>query len=185
VAKKGKFPEGNYGAGAGATAAGVKGGLGTASIKVGDTGVVVGAMAAVNAAGNPVDPKSRKVLAAEDRMARIRAGVRVVQAPPGQNTTIAVVATNAAFNKAEINKIAQMANSGLARAINPNHWPGDGDAVYALSTGTLSIRASVGAIGALAAEALAEAVVRGVMHAEGIPGRPSYRDLLGQGAVTL
>jgi L-aminopeptidase/D-esterase-like protein len=102
--------------------------------------------------------------------------------PSNQNTTIAVVATNAVFNKTEMSKIAQMASAGLARSVNPIFTTGDGDAVFAISTGTASSRAEHGAIGAIAAEALSEAIIRAVISAEGIPGLPGYRDLARQTA---
>lgn len=192
-----KVAEGNVGAGAGATIGkmlgrqwAMKAGIGSASIKVGDTGIVVGAIVAVNAVGDIINPKTGKIIAGArspggkgfaDSMARIRNGYRVQRrSQPARNTTIGVVATNAPFNKAQMTKIAQMAHDGLARTINPVHTPGDGDTIFALSTGTLAIKASHGAIGAIAAEAMAEAVIRAAIQAEGIEGFPSYRDLLSQ-----
>jgi L-aminopeptidase/D-esterase-like protein len=94
------------------------------------------------------------------------------------NTTIAVVATNAIFNKTEMNKIAQMASAGLARTINPVFTTYDGDTVFAISTRRSNAKVEVGAIGAIAAEALAEAVLRAVIRADGLPGLPSHRDLI-------
>jgi L-aminopeptidase/D-esterase-like protein len=97
----------------------------------------------------------------------------------GTNTTIGIVATNAAFNKAEITKIAQMAQDGLARSINPVHTAYDGDTIFAASTGTSDIKAELSSVGAIAAEVLAEAVGRAVRLAKGLPGLPSYSDLVG------
>ena len=197
AATSGPVPEGNHGAGNGATVGKIfsmkqamKGGLGTSSIKVGDTGVVVGAIVAVNALGDVIDPRSGRIVAgarAEDgksfvnEMAQLRAGHGV--RPSDWNTTIAVVATNATFNKTEMSKIAQMASAGLSRTINPVFTTQDGDTVFAISTQTSSVKVEVGAIGAIAAEALSEAILRAVINAEGIPGIPSYRDLIRQGKL--
>lgn len=192
-ASSGKIAEGNVGAGAGATIGkmfgpkfAMKSGLGAASIRAGNTGVIVAALATVNAVGDVYDPKTGAILAgarADDgksmrnSMKHIRGGYSVFKISPEKNTTLGVVATNAALTKAEAAKVAQMAQDGLARAINPVHTPYDGDTVFALSTGTLKGDAQVGAIGALAAEAMAEAIVRAVTQATGIPGYPSYKDL--------
>jgi L-aminopeptidase/D-esterase-like protein len=168
----------------------MKSGLGTSSIKVGDTGVVVGAIVAVNALGDVIDPRSGRIVAgarAEDgksfvnEMAQLRTGHGVRSSD--WNTTIAVVATNATFNKTEMSKIAQMASAGLARTINPVFTTQDGDTVFAISTQTSSVKVEVGAIGAIAAEVLSEAILRAVINAEGIPGIPSYRDLIRQGKL--
>jgi L-aminopeptidase/D-esterase-like protein len=94
-----------------------------------------------------------------------------------RNTTLAVVATNARLSKVQATKVAQMAQDGLARAINPTHTPLDGDTVFALATGTLEAAADTGTVGALAAEAVGEAIVRAVLQATGIPGYPSHSDL--------
>jgi L-aminopeptidase/D-esterase-like protein len=95
----------------------------------------------------------------------------------GENTTIAVVATNARLTKTEINRVATMADDGFARAINPSHTMGDGDTVFALATGRWTGQASVSVVGALAADALAEAIVRAVSKAESIEGIPSAKSL--------
>jgi L-aminopeptidase/D-esterase-like protein len=94
----------------------------------------------------------------------------------GENTTIGVVATNARLTKAQATKVAQMAHDGLARALSPSHLPSDGDTVFALATGEGG-DADVGTVGALAAEAIAEAIVRAVRAAKGLPGVPSAADL--------
>jgi L-aminopeptidase/D-esterase-like protein len=186
--------EGNVGAGAGATVGklfgmerAMKGGLGTASITVGESGVVVAALVAVNAVGDVRDPKTGKIVAGArtpdgkgfaDAIAQMRHGYGItLPAQPGANSTIGVVATNVAFDKAQMTKIAQMAHDGLARTINPVHTPIDGDTLFALSTGELTTPTSHGAIGALAAEAVAEAVLRAVWQAESIQGFPSAREL--------
>ena len=94
-----------------------------------------------------------------------------------QYTTIGVVATNAPFNKAEMKKIAEMAHDGMARAINPIHTMADGDTIFTMSTGTSTVRADISAIGALAAEAVSEAILRAVKKAKSVPGYPSYSDI--------
>jgi L-aminopeptidase/D-esterase-like protein len=188
--------EGNVGAGAGATIGkmfgmkqAMKSGLGSASVRVGDTGIVVGAIVAVNAVGDVVDPKTGKIIAGArkpdgsgfmDSMARIREGHNV-RALAATNTTIGVVATNVALDKAQATKVAQMAHDGFARAIYPVHTPSDGDTIFAVATGAIQTRANHGAIGALAAEVMAQAVVRAVMSARGIAGLPSYADLRSRG----
>ena len=192
AAATGKVAEGNVGAGAGATVgkmfgmkSAMKSGIGTASLRVGKTGIVVGAIVAVNAVGDVVNPKSGKIIAGArkpdgsgflDSMAQVREG-RGVELTAGANTTIGVVATNVAFDKTQMTKIAQMAHDGLARTIYPVHTPSDGDTIFAVATGTVQTRADHGAIGALAADVMAEAVMRAVMNARGLPGLPSYRDL--------
>jgi len=161
----------------------MKGGLGTSSIEV--VGLVVGAMAAVNCAGDVVDPRTGRIVAGArdedgggfaDMRKVIRSGRRA-RAREGNNTTLGIVATNARFTKTEMTKVAQMAQDALARTIYPAHTPGDGDTVFALSTGTSDINANLGTVGALAAEALAEAILRGVKRATSLPGYPSYTDM--------
>ena len=93
----------------------------------------------------------------------------------GQNTTIGVIVTNATLTKAEATKVAQMAHDGLARAIAPAHTPADGDTIFALATAAR--RADLLTVGALAADVMAEAVVRAARQATGIPGYPAARDL--------
>jgi L-aminopeptidase/D-esterase-like protein len=184
--------EGNVGAGAGATVGkmfgpqfAMKSGIGAASIRIGKTGIVVSAIVAVNAVGDVIDPKSGKIVAGarkldgsgfRDSMAQIRDGHQV-ETLAGTNTTIGVVATNVAFDKTQLTKIAQMAHDGLARTINPVHTLSDGDTIFAVATGAISSKASHGAIGAIAAEVMAQAVLRAVKSARGLPGLPSWQDL--------
>jgi L-aminopeptidase/D-esterase-like protein len=182
--------EGNVGAGAGATVGksggggAMKAGIGTASITM-PNGLVVAALVVVNAIGDIIDPSTGRVVAGvrtpdgkglADARKLLRAG-RPAPAVPGQNTTIGVVATNARLQKVQATKMAQMAHDGLARAISPAHTPGDGDTIFALATGDHAAAADVGTIGALAAEMVAEAVVRAALEATGIPGYPAARDL--------
>lgn len=195
AAGSGPVEEGCVGAGAGATVGKMfgpkfmmKSGLGTASVKVGDTGIVVGAIVAVNAVGDVRDPTTQKILAGarsedgkgfRDAMAEIMKGYAVVRSP-GANTTIGAVATNASFTKVEMTKIAQMSHDGYARAINPVHTMFDGDTVFALSTGTAKVQAELTAIGAIAAVVMARAIARAVIQATGLPGLPAYRDYVKQ-----
>src|SRR5579875_2496389 len=186
--------EGNVGAGAGATVGkmfgyqfAMKGGFGTASIKIGDTGVVVGAMAAVNAVGDVVDYRTRKILAGArtadgqgfaDTMYQIRNG-GTLATRFGAHTTLGLVATNAKLNKEQCTKVAQMAHDGFARTINPAHTAYDGDTIFAAATGTSGAKTEVTIIGAVAAEAIARAVNRAILTATGIPGYPAHRDVAG------
>ncbi len=182
--------EGGVGAGAGATVGklagpdrAMKGGVGTALIELPD-GVQVAALMAVNAVGDVHDPATGALIAGVRsadgrRLAGAGALLRepVPDAPRGENTTIGVVATNAALDKAQLGVVARMAHDGLARAVRPAHTPVDGDAVFALSTGGRPNTAGLLRIGALAADVTAEAIVRAVRAAEGVPGYPAARDM--------
>jgi len=198
AAGTGPVAEGCVGAGAGATIGkmfgpkfSMKSGLGTASAKIGNTGIVVGALVAVNAVGDVVSPQTGKVVAGarsedgkgyRDSMAAMMNGYRVV-VQNAANTTIGVVATNAKFTKTQMNKIAQMAHDGYARAINPVHTMGDGDTIFSMSTGESTATADVTAIGAIAATVMARAIVRAAMQATSVPelGLVAYRDYAGRG----
>ncbi len=186
-------PEGNVGAGAGATVgkmfgmkAAMKSGIGTASLAIGSSGIVVGAIVAVNAIGDVRDYQTGRILAGArgadgrsflDTMARVLAGATLAQAKRGGNSTIGIVATNSILTKTEATKVAQMAHDGLARTINPIHTAFDGDTIFAASTGTAAVRAEVSTIGAVAAVAVAHAVNRAVLAATSLPGLPAHRDL--------
>jgi L-aminopeptidase/D-esterase-like protein len=192
AAGTGPVAEGNVGAGAGATvgkmngrALAMKGGIGTSAIALPD-GLVVAALIAVNARGDVIDPASGQVVAGmrtadgrglADVRQWLRRGSKVPSPGPLRNTTIGVVATNASLTKTQATKVAQMAQDGLARAIAPAHTPLDGDAIFALATGTFKGSADVGIVGALAADAVADAIVRAVRAATSIPGYPAARDL--------
>ena len=187
--------EGNIGAGTGATvgkilglAGAMKSGIGTASLEIG-SGVKVGAIAAVNVFGDVIDPETGQIIA----------GARVVQKGPvkigkgpyfadtlsvmesligrtvlgfisRENTAIGIVATNAKLNKEQINKVAQMAQDGLARTVCPAHTMLDGDTIFALATGEK--KADVNIVGAFAAEVFAQAVLRAVRTAAPAAGLP-------------
>jgi L-aminopeptidase/D-esterase-like protein len=182
-------PQGSVGAGTGATVGKVPGfehvtksGLGSASVRLAG-GIVVGALVAVNAAGDVVDPASGAVLAGSRLPGGgfVRAAEWLREHPPqvgvGQSTTLAVVATDAELTKAEAAKVAQMAHDGLARTIDPVHTMLDGDTVFALATGAAGVRADVTAVGAAAAAALAAAVLAAVREATSLAGVPAVRDL--------
>lgn len=183
--------EGNVGAGAGATVGKIfgmsramKGGLGTASIKL-PSGITVGAIVAVNAVGDVFDPSTNQLLAGVrtpdgkkllGTMAAIMSGEALPPLLGGTNTTIGVVAVDAKLDKAQCQKIAQMAHDGLARTINPVHTMYDGDTIFALSTGTSAVTVDVTLLGLSAAEVMAQAVVRAIGAAESIAGLPSAKD---------
>jgi L-aminopeptidase/D-esterase-like protein len=184
--------EGNVGAGAGATVGklggrAMKAGIGTASRTM-PNGLVVAAIVAVNAVGDIVDPDSGRIVAGTrgadgkavaDVRQLLRSGAlsKAPEPRPGQNTTIGIVATNARLTKAQASRVAMMADDGLARAIVPAHTAGDGDTVFSLATGRWDGEANVTVIGALAADVMAEAIVRAAARAEASGGLPAARDL--------
>ena len=193
--------EGNVGAGAGATVGKMaarsggggpmKAGIGSAAITL-PNGLVVAAIVAVNAVGDIIDPATGQVVAgvrgADGKLADARkllrgGGGRAGRA--GENTTIGLVATNARLTKVQAQKIAQMAHDGFARAISPAHTPGDGDTIFCARhrhAGTATV--NYGQIGALAAEAMADAIVRAATQATASNGLPvGARSGHGSGAV--
>ncbi|HEY0519734.1 MAG TPA: P1 family peptidase [Ilumatobacteraceae bacterium] len=196
-ARTGNVAMGSVGAGAGAVAGGLQGGVGTASIVLGD-GMIVGALAVVNAAGKLIDPATalprfheglqlRRPSSAE-RAALIEA----TRLPPASlNTTIGVVATSAALTKSECRKMASVAHDGLARAVRPVHSMFDGDTIFCMSTMRAEIESARGAglrrpdtrpaivntLLAAAADCFALACTRAVIDASSVGGAPSYRDL--------
>ena len=191
AATTGPVQEGTVGAGAGATVGkfggggrSMKAGLGTASITL-PSGLVVAAIVAVNAVGDIIDPSTGKVIAGvrnadgtlADARKILRSGAAIERPRAGENTTIGVVATNARLTKAQASRMALMADDGLARAIAPSHTNGDGDTIFSLATGRWSGAADITVIGALAAEAMADAVVRAATQATGVAGIPAARDL--------
>lgn len=166
--------EGNVGAGTGASVGKMRGmkyamksGIGAASIEV--AGVIIGAIVAVNAIGDIMDPKTGKTIAG------LRSATTLAWMKRGQtrsairsNTVIGVIATNARLTKAQATKVAQMAQDGLAQTIRPAHTLFDGDTIFALSTG--NVKADIPTVGAFAAEVMAEAVLRGVRMAASAGG---------------
>lgn len=197
AASDGPVEQGTVGAGAGATVGkmggpgkSMKGGLGSASIKLPD-GLVVAAIVATNGVGDIIDPATGQVVAGargEDgktfidvrKLLREGALPRARQPRAGENTTIGLVATNAVLTKVQAQKMAQMAHDGFARAISPVHTTGDGDTIFSLATGAFAGEVNDGRlsqIGALAAEAMAEAILRSVREATSAGGVPALRDL--------
>ncbi len=179
--------EGAVGAGTGATVGKIfgmrqamKSGVGSASVALegASRGVVVAALAVVNAFGDVVDPATAKILAGARRAPASRefAGTEAVMKRgarggfPGQNTTLVVVASNARLSKVEAKKLAEQSQLGLARAIRPVHTMSDGDLVVALSVG--EAQADINALGVAAAEAVAQAIVRAVKLAPTLGGVP-------------
>jgi L-aminopeptidase/D-esterase-like protein len=187
MADTGRFHTGNYGAGCGATAgklAGpgycMKGGLGTASLKL-KNGVVIGAVVAVNPGGDVRDPATGEILAGPYKDGKLLDSIKLLEQnyqpsiPAGSNTTIGVVAVNAQLTKAEATKVAQMAQDGYARTIFPAHTMFDGDTIFVAATG--GERVPVDVIGGLAAKVMAEAIVNAVKSAETAAGIIAYKDL--------
>jgi len=166
--------EGNIGAGAGASIGKMRGmkyamksGIGTWSMDL--NGLIIGALVAVNAVGDVIDPKTG------EKIAGMRSGSTLEWMKKNQarsaiksNTVIGVIATNAKLTKAEATKVAQMAQDGLAQSIRPAHTMYDGDTIFALATG--EIKADVSTVGAFAAEVMAEAIVRAVRMSKSAGG---------------
>ncbi|MEU9321563.1 P1 family peptidase [Streptomyces sp. NPDC048295] len=194
--------EGTVGAGTGAVAGRLKGGVGTASIRLA-SGITVGALVVVNAAGSVVDPRTgvlygeygaaeppvrpapEVLRAAERRLTE----AREAEARPPLNTTLAVVATDAVLARAQAQKLAGTAHDGLARAVRPVHLLTDGDTVFALATGARPLDPqnpiALNELLAAGADVLARAIVKAVRAARSVDGRPeggcypSYSDLYG------
>ena len=185
--------QGSVGAGAGASVGklfgierAMKGGIGTASIKVG--AISVAALVVVNAIGDVVDPATGRVIAGardasgrhpRNTLAALCAGDLPAPLMAGMATTLGIVATDARLSKAQTNKLASMAHDGLARSINPVHTASDGDVLFALATGSTGLPGHLSVLGALAAEVTARAVLNAIRAAQGLrdPDLPSARDL--------
>jgi L-aminopeptidase/D-esterase-like protein len=192
AASRGPVEQGSVGAGTGATVGklgprgtAMKGGIGTAAVTLAD-GVTVGAIVAVNAVGDVIDPATGEIVAGiraegggfADVRRLIRSGSGL-EGASGENTTIGVVATNATLTKSQATKLAQMAHDGLARAVHPAHTPWDGDTIFSLATGQIGGEPNLIVIGAVAADVVAEAILNAVRAAEGLEGFPSVSDLAG------
>ena len=190
------FPMGNVGAGFGAIAGALKGGLGSASADGGD-GFIVGALIAVNAFGSVTMDDSGSLWAAPFEQAGEFRGLPPIALPaagqgvamtpdlakaalPAANTTIGVVATNARLTKAEAQRMAIMAHDGLARAIRPAHTPFDGDTLFAMATGERELGdnrpLALTRLGAIAADCVARAVAHGVLAAKTLGTAKAYRE---------
>ena len=195
-ASRGVVVQGNVGAGSGASVGkmlglkqAMKAGLGMASLSIG-SGVIVGALAVVNALGDIIDPGTGQIIAGlrSGRLGPLKIGTgeyfadslkimksflgsRLLTFAARSNTVLGVVAVNANFTKAGMTKIAQMAQDGIARSVRPAHTQLDGDVVFALATG--GKRADVSLVGAYAAEAMSLAILSAVRMAKpagGLPG---------------
>ena len=185
------YRDGNYGAGCGASVGKIAGmdyamktGIGSYAVRIGD--LQIGAIVVLNALGDVFDWKTGAQIAGlltEDRKALrstldyMSGSSEVVENKFVGNTTLAVVITNAAFDKSQLCKIAGMAHDGYARSINPVHTSADGDSIYAVSLG--SVEADQDLVGALSAEVVCQAIVRAVEKAEAAYGLPCFRDLKG------
>jgi L-aminopeptidase/D-esterase-like protein len=200
------FALGNAGAGMGAKAGNLKGGLGSASAIDPATGLQVGALVAVNARGyttmgdmpqfwawaleqdkefGGLPPPSRGLAlpVSHNRADLTHDPADAARHDPRANTTIAVVATNARLDKASAQRLAVMAQDGLARSIRPVHTPQDGDTVFAVATGRHDLRGdplALAELGTLAADCLARAVARGVYHAATLGAARGWRDVFGR-----
>ena len=186
AARGGRVAQGSVGAGTGATVAkaltvkqGIKGGIGTASERLGSR-VIVAALVAVNAFGDIVDPATGTLVAGpRGEPGRFRDSMELIReagaaaALPLTNTTIGVVATNAALTKTQATGVAQMAHDGIARTVRPAHTPADGDALFVLATGEFSEPVNHGIVGAFAARAIERAVLAAIREAKGLAGVPS------------
>ncbi len=194
-AQTGKFATGSVGAGTGALSGGIKGGVGTASLLT-SSGFTIAALMAVNSLGSVVDPNSGRpweIRLELDGEFGVQ-GKRAVQTPPpqpsvpAQNTTIGVVATDAVLTKAQAQKIAQMAQDGLARAIRPAHTMFDGDTIFCLATGKKPLTTAPGffplphaqtisELGTAAADCVARAIIHGILSATTLRDMVAFREL--------
>ena len=191
AATGGAVAQGNVGAGTGAVSGGVKGGIGTASVVL-PNGIVVGAIVAVNSEGTAYDDDGDLSAAALELRNEFReltkAGGHRHRVPPSlpggalRSGTNAVVATNVALTKSQATKIAEIADDGIARAINPAHTAGDSDTLFVLGTARLAIstlgdeNAVVTQIGAAAANVVSRAIVHALLEAKSTACQPSYCD---------
>lgn len=203
-ASAGAVAQGCVGAGTGAKAGSLKGGLGTASVRVtpssrraGDPAFTLGALAVVNARGEAVDRATGRPWAAESELAG-EFGVRgwperAVEAEESAgtplNTTVGVIATDAGLTKSECKRVAMSAQDGLARAVRPAHSMFDGDTIFAMATGASELPQAQAPLGsptraavvdqlcAAAATSFSRAVIQGVLHARGMDGLRAYRDV--------
>lgn len=189
AAEAGNYRDGNHGAGTGATVGkmagrnfSMKSGIGSYAVQVGP--LQVGAIVAVNALGDIYDWHTGRQVAGMLDLSRtgLRSSAQFLydhfEAADGSlvtNTSIGAIITNAAFHKTHLCKIASMAHNGFARSIRPVHTMSDGDSIYALSVG--QVEAPLNMVGTLAADVMAEAVLRAALSAEGAYGRPAVRNL--------
>jgi len=181
AASSAPVPQGNLGAGAGATIGkmngphcAMKGGVGSAALTV--NGITVAALIVCNALGDVIDPRTGQLLAGariapnsrellDIRQAQLTGQV-ITSPKAGSNTTIGVIATDAVLTKPQAHRLAQVAHDGLARSICPVHTPMDGDTLFALGTGTSGQTADMMLLSTLAAEVTAMAVVNAIKAAQ-------------------
>lgn len=189
IASSKPFPTGNIGAGCGATVGKflgfehcMKGGLGTASIRLNEE-IVIGAVVAVNPLGEIRDPSNGKIVAGAysreknqvvDFMDFLQQN-KEMMIKAGTNTTIGVIAVNAALTKAEATKISQMAQDGYARTIYPAHTMHDGDTIFTLATGNKKV--SIDLLGPMAAKVMENAILNAIYSTESIAGIPAHREI--------
>ncbi len=195
AAKKGAVQTGSVGAGTGAFSGGIKGGLGTASLVL-DSGITVAALVAVNSNGSVINPATGRPweIDLEINGEFGHQGKRAVKLPPppqsgpAKNTTIGVVATDAALTKAQAQKIAQMAHDGIGRAIRPAHTMFDGDTIFCMATGSRNLSeergffsaphaACINEIGHATADCMSRAIIRAILAAESLAGMTAFCDL--------
>ena len=186
---------GSVGAGTGAWAGSIKGGLGSASFIL-DSGITIAALVAVNSGGSVIDPATGRPweIGLQVGSEFGRQGKRAVILPPQskgapiQNTTIAIVATDATLTKPQAQKVAQMAHDGMARAIRPAHTMFDGDTIFCMATGkqklpeapgffSIPLVQAISDIGHAAANCMARAIIRAILAATGINGIQAFCDL--------
>ena len=192
-ASSGPVAEGSVGAGTGATVAkllgkerAVKGGIGTASVDLGQ-GLIVGAIVAVNALGGVFEPDTGRLVAGPlwNGGPEMHDPMEVVTSPGYSggagtslsNTSIGVVATNAILSKEQANKLASVAHDGLAMAVRPAHTMSDGDTMFALATGTFDLSFEMNRVLAAAVLCVSRAIVRAVRKADGVGGFPGVGEL--------
>jgi len=200
AASSAPLEEGNVGVGAGATVGkmlissgcnGMKSGLATSSLRLGD--IIVGALVVSNSVGDILNRHTGEIVAGalqpdnkgfaniSETLKKLASGVGLsslkVSDLPLRSTTLVVVATNVSFTKTELTKIAMMASTGAARAINPYHTNGDGDSTFAVSTNKIGSDLGISIIGALAADLVSETVVRTVTCSKSVEGWLAARDL--------
>jgi len=183
-----EFALGSVGAGRGAMAGNLKGGIGSSSVELGE-GLIVGALVALNSVGSPMMPDGKTYWAwafelgqefggggppkstmdlSDPAPGESRLAWALQRSQPGANTTLAVVACNADLSTAECKRVAMMAHDGIARAVRPAHTPFDGDTIFAVASGELELdkdllrAAEIGRIGSAAADCLARAIARAV-----------------------
>jgi L-aminopeptidase/D-esterase-like protein len=186
--------EGSVGVGTGATVGkalqierSIKGGVGSAVERT-DSGIVIGALVAVNCWGEVSDPDTGKVIAGPrgEKPGTFASTLEAMRAAPPlspflpptvpENTTLGVVATDAVLTKEDAYRLAIMAQAGLARVIRPTHSPVDGDTIFALATGTTRTQTDLLQLGTLGARAVERAIVRAVTLATGVADVPSARE---------